>query len=143
MQGLYTPNNPEKYLGDISDIIYRSSWELEAFIMLDNNPNILVWGSEIIQIPYMKLQTDGSVRPAIYYPDLYVEYKDRNGNIIKEVTEIKPLKQTKKSRAKKIDVKMQESFTLAVNQLKWNACEEWCEKRGIVFSIATEKSIFR
>lgn len=30
-QGKYKPKNPEKYVGDINNIIFRSSWERNFF----------------------------------------------------------------------------------------------------------------
>ncbi len=50
-QGLYTPKNPDKYLGK-GVPRYRSSWELVVFRMCDNHPAILGWGSETHRIPY-------------------------------------------------------------------------------------------
>ena len=31
--GKYEPKNPEKYIGDIHNIIYRSSWEYRFYIL--------------------------------------------------------------------------------------------------------------
>ena len=50
--GQYIPNNPEKYTGDINNIIYRSSYELKAFEMIEEDKNIISWESETIKIPY-------------------------------------------------------------------------------------------
>lgn len=142
-QGKFTPVHPEKYLGDVTNIVFMSSYELQSFEFLDSNPNVLHWASEEIEIPYMKIQPDKTFRPAKYYPDLYVEYQDRNGRIQKEVIEIKPLKQTKRSRSRNPATKLQEDYNYAVNILKWDAAKAWCAQRGIKFSISTEKSIFR
>jgi len=144
--GKYHPRYPDKYLGDINNITYRSSWEFRAFSFLDGNKNVLTWGSEIIPIPYQKPVIMGngvSLRPARYFPDLYVEYLHVSGAIIKELIEIKPLKQTKKSRSRKTSVKLQEDFTFVVNKCKWEAAKAWCDHHGIGFRLATENEIFK
>jgi hypothetical protein len=145
-QGLYTPRYPEKYLGNVNEIFYRSSWELNAFKMLDGNPNVIGWASEEIAIPYAKPMVKGNhlyYINSIYYPDLYVEYNDAEGNFVRELIEIKPHKQTKPSRARNYSKKLNENYTFQVNKHKWEAAVAWCEKRNIKFSVATEKSIFK
>jgi hypothetical protein len=146
-QGKFHPRNPEKYLGDLEKIVFRSSWELEAFRFLDRNPNILHWISEGIPIPYLKpvppsVNARGFVE-TVYYPDLFVVYRNKEGEIVKEMVEIKPLKQTRTSRARNQSTKLQENYTYAINKSKWEAAKIWCAKRGIKFSLATEKSIFK
>jgi len=142
-QDYFKPVYPEKYIGDVNEIVFMSSYELHAFEFLDSNPNVLRWASEEIAIPYMKILPDKTFRPATYYPDLYVEYRDKNGKINKELIEIKPLKQTKRSRSRNPATKLQEDYDYAVNVLKWDAAKVWCNQHGIKFTIATEKSIFR
>jgi hypothetical protein len=145
-QGLFVPTNPHKYLGDASNIVYRSSWEKVVFNQLDNNKYILGWASEPIGIPYMKpyiLKGKLIEKRARYYPDLYVEFVDANGKEQRQMVEIKPLKQTKPSRAKKPLTKLMEDYNYSVNLAKWEAAHRWCNERGIEFVIATEKSIFK
>lgn len=141
-QALYKLNNPEKYIGDERKLKFKSSWEEKAFMLCDNNPNIIRWGYEIIPISYMKPLGNNRFKPSKYYPDLYVEYYNKSGDFIKEIVEIKPLKQTKKSRARKPEIRLQENYTHLVNMTKWQAAEAWCNHHGIKFSVATEKSIF-
>ena len=50
-KGRYTPENPKKYIGDPSKIVYRSSWERRFMIYCDRNPLILSWASEELAIP--------------------------------------------------------------------------------------------
>ena len=45
-QGFYYPKNPNKYVGDVDNIVYRSSWELRVFKWMDDNPSVLEWASE-------------------------------------------------------------------------------------------------
>lgn len=145
-QGYYQVKNPHKYIGDETQIIYRSSWEKKFFEFLDNNQYILAWSSETISIPYMKpcmINGNISYKKANYYPDVYVEFIDEHGNEKKQIIEIKPKKQTKKSRSKNPLAKLQENFVYEINMAKWAAAEQWCKANGIEFKIATEKSIFR
>lgn len=139
----YNLKHPEKYIGDISKLKYKSSWEESVFNMLDNNPNIIKWGYEIIKIPYMKPMMNNTFVKRNYFPDLYVEYIDREQKYIREIVEIKPLKQTQPSKAKRYDVKIYENYVHIVNLSKWEQAEKWCNHNGIKFSIMTEKSIFK
>ena len=70
--GRFKPKNPQKYAGDPSNIIYRSSWECRVMDWLDKNDDILSWGSEEIAIPYIS-PADG--RSHRYYPDFIVKFK--------------------------------------------------------------------
>lgn len=137
-QGYYTPKHPEKYMGDITKIRYMSSYELSVHQFFDNNPHVVRWGSEIVAIPYLK-PTDGRVHK--YYPDYYVEFVDKDGNLKKEMIEVKPHSQTRNPRANSKHA-LYEQLTLSINIAKWQACQEWCRQRGISFRIITEKSIF-
>ncbi len=141
-QGRYTLRNPKKYKGDPNNIIYRSSWELKANEFLDGNPNILEWGSETIAIPYVK-PTTGRVHH--YYPDYYVMYKNRQGQVIKELWEVKPETQTRqpKRRGKPKRYQINEAITWEVNKAKWAAATQFCNKYGLKFKIITERDMFK
>jgi len=71
LQGVYRPRHPEKYKGNINDIIYRSSYELQFMHYCDSNPSIIHWGSEEVVIPYLK-PTDNRIHK--YYLDFWIEY---------------------------------------------------------------------
>jgi len=71
VQGIYYPRRPEKYKGDVKNIIYRSSWELQFMTFCDNSPSIIEWASEEIAIPYVK-PTDKRVH--YYYLDFWIKY---------------------------------------------------------------------
>ena len=143
VQGKYTPRKPEKYLGDVNSIRYLSSWELEFFKFCDNNPNIIKWASEEIPIHYYKPDPrTGGLVSSIYYPDIFLVLKDKNGNYKKQLIEIKPFKQSKPSKARKPMRRMEEQYTYIVNQHKWDAAEKWCKTKGIEFRVLTEKDQF-
>ena len=135
-QGSFVPAHPEKYVGGYP-IRYMSSWELAFHRFLDNNTAIIEWASESISIPYIK-PTDGKVHH--YFPDYYVKYCDRNGNIITEIIEIKPDTQTRAPRRKK-DLYAQATF--AINSVKWKAAQLYCEQHNYKFRILTEKQLFK
>ena len=49
----YYPEFPNKYKGNINNIICRSSWERKMCRWCDLNENVLQWGSEEFSIPYL------------------------------------------------------------------------------------------
>lgn len=141
--GYYTPTNPEKYVGDVTKIVYRSSWELKAFRFFDNNVKVIRWSSEEVRIPYVSPLDQ---RIHTYYPDCYVEYINVKGEVVQEIVEIKPAAQTKppmKSRGKRTKTLLYEQATFAVNAAKWEAAIKWCSERGYKFRIVTEHSLFK
>lgn len=141
-KGKFIPKHPEKYIGDVDNIIFRSSWEQSFCQSLDNNPNILKWNSEEIAIPYVK-PTTGRVHK--YYPDFWVKYKNKHGQVIQEMIEIKPAKQTRQPtiRGKRKKYQLQESLTFEINKAKWTAAQLFCTKYGIKFRIVTEHHLFK
>lgn len=139
-QGKFIPKHPEKYLGSIDNITYRSGWELKMMNWLDSgNPNIISWNSESVIIPYIK-PTDGKMHR--YFVDFYLKYKNKKGQIIQEIIEIKPYAQTRPPR-KKSKNQLNENLTYAINCAKWESAARWCRKRGLKFRIVTEKELFR
>jgi hypothetical protein len=133
--GRFKPTNPEKYIGDHTNIIYRSSWECRVMSWLDKNSDILSWGSEELIIPY-KSPVDGRFHR--YFPDFIV--KTRNKTLI---IEVKPERETKEPKPRKRVTKqyLQEVMTYGVNQSKWKAAEEYCLDRGWEFKVITEKHL--
>lgn len=138
-QGHYTPKNPEKYVGDIAKCVYRSSYELEMHTFLDSNTRVLRWNSECVAIPYIK-PTDGKLHR--YFPDYWVEYVNKDGEILQEIIEVKPKSQTRAPR-RTGKQSLYERVQFAVNIAKWEACKRWCDQNGMKFRIITERSIFK
>lgn len=85
---------------------------------------------------------NGNLRMANYIPDAYVEFINRHGDLKKELLEIKPKKQTTRSRSRNVQQKMYDNYVFAVNIAKWEAAERWCQARDIKFRVITEVSIF-
>ena len=140
-QGKYKVANKEKYVGT-ADPTYRSSYELEVFQFLDRAPAVIKWGAEVIVVPYFN---ESKGRKARYIVDVYVKYKNRQGELREELIEIKPMSQVKKPvRGKKRqDVYDNEVLTYVENLCKWTAAKKYAEKRKWTFRILTENSIFR
>ncbi len=139
-QGRYTPKNPDKYIGDLDNIIYRSSWELRFMDFLDNNANVLEWASEPFPIPYVKPTTQKVHR---YFPDFLMVFKDKEGNVRREIIEVKPHKQKSRSRSRNPKTKLYEDLTYAINIAKWEAAKQFCEQNNMVFRIVTEGGIYK
>lgn len=141
-KGLYVPRHPEKYKGEVNRIVYRSSWELDFCRFLDNNKSVLAWSSEPFAIPYIK-PTDKKVHK--YFPDFWIEYHDKNGEIIQEVIEIKPASQIAQPNpvGKKKKQQLYEQITYAVNIAKWKAATEFCAKYKMKFRLITENTQFK
>jgi hypothetical protein len=140
LQGKYKPSNPEKYRGDVNNIIYRSSWERKFLYYCDTNENILEYSSEEVVIPY-KSPVDN--RYHRYFVDFYIKYKDVNGKIKKCLIEIKPFRQTQEPKVQKRKTKgyIYEVVEYAKNQAKWEAAKEWCLDHGWEFKVLTENEL--
>lgn len=135
--GIFRPKNPEKYAGDHTNIIYRSTWEARVMTWLDNNPNILTWASEELIVPYVS-PVDG--RWHRYFPDFLVKVKTQNGQTKTMMLEVKPKKQTQEPLQQRRVTKryITEVATWGVNQAKWKAAQEYCLDRGWEFKLITE-----
>ena len=140
VQGLYQPKNPEKYIGDKTQIIYRSSWELRSFKWCDNTESIIQWSSEPFPIQYFDQSTNKIRR---YFPDLFVKIRDKQGIIKTYLIEIKPEKQTNspKKGKKKTSTYLNEVATYKKNLSKWQQAEKFCESNNMIFKIITEKEL--
>ena len=138
-KGNFRPNNPSKYLGDPTNIIYRSLWELKLMIYLDKHPDILGWVSEGVVIPY-RSPLDRRIHR--YFVDFYVKRRV-NGKIKETLIEVKPEIQTKppKIRQRPSRKYIKEVATYGINEAKWKAAQAYCEDRGWDFKIMTEKEL--
>ena len=139
-QGYFHPRNPEKYMGNPNNIVYRSSWELKFMQWCDRNENILNYGSEEFYIPYFNPVKQKVCK---YFPDFILKVKEQNGEIKKYVVEIKPKKQTAPPKPKSRVTKsyIQEVYTYETNMAKWEAAKEFCKDNMIEFKIITENEL--
>jgi len=138
--GKFTPKNPQKYVGDYTNIIYRSSWEARVMNWLDKEPSIISWASEELIIPYVS-PVDGKRHR--YFPDFLVKVRTKDGKQKTMLIEIKPKKQAMEPVKKKRITKqyIQEVATYGINQAKWKAATEFCLDRGWEFKVLTEEHL--
>lgn len=139
-KGVFKPQNPSKYRGDPTNIIYRSRWELLFMRYLDSHQDVKQWASEELIIPY-RSPLDGKVHR--YFPDFWVKKVNRQGKTDVAVVEIKPFNQTKEPIPQKKLTKnyLYEVKTWSINKSKWIAAENFCKDRGWEFMIITEKEL--
>jgi len=136
----WIPKHPEKYAGDPTNIVARSSWELKAFKWMDDNPGVVSWSSEEIKIPYLS-PVDGKYHT--YYPDILARMKTSDGRTTTYLIEIKPHYQTQEPQPKKRITKqyINEVCTWGVNQEKWKAAKSYCLDRRWKFLLLTENDV--
>lgn len=106
---------------------------------LDNNPSVISWASEAVNVPYLSPK-DGKIHR--YFIDFYVEVKTRNG-IKRLLIEVKPKKKLlppkTAHRSKKTVVN--ETIEYHVNLAKWQSASAYAEKNGMEWHIYTEDDI--
>jgi hypothetical protein len=98
------------------ELIYRSSWEKIFYEMLEKSEIIISYFPEPVIVTYL---FNGKIKH--YIPDLLINYK--NGD--KKIVEIKP------------------SFFLSyeINQAKFQAAQNYCQEKGLIFEVWTEKEL--
>lgn len=142
-KGRFKPKNPQKYKGDPTRIVTRSSWELRFCRFLDARPDILWWSSEETIVRYT---SPVDLRTHRYFPD-FLLCKDMGGGKTQVImVEVKPYKETippdpskeKTTSGRKSRRFINEMKTWGVNQAKWAAAEDYCAERGWLFKTFTE-----
>ena len=135
-KGRYTLKHPEKYAGTAKKVVYRSLWERQAFKWCENNPNVKMWNSEEVVVPY-KSTVDKKLHR--YFVDLLIQMNDKSTYLV----EIKPKKETKPPKKPKRQTKryINEQLTFIKNQDKWEAAAEFAEHKGWKFQVWTEETL--
>lgn len=151
--GLYVPTNKDKVikLNEQGGIWYRSSWEKKILFYLDHNVDVIRYGCEFLEIPYMLTEVkDGFpvTSKHRYYPDFYYEMKAPDGSIRKVVAEVKPKTETlppkppKQGATRKQLMNFEYSIKMWNKNLsKWQFAVEYCKSKGVNFVIITEDFI--
>ncbi len=138
--GKFSPKNTNKYLGDPTNIWYRSLWERRVMVHLDTNSSVIEWSNEEIVIPYLSPVDNRWHR---YFPDFFVKIKNRQGLVESMILEVKPKSQAqppvKKSKITRRYIT--EVMNWGVNEAKWKAAVEYCKDRQWVFKVITEEDI--
>ncbi len=145
-QGYYRPLNEEKYVGDCSEIIYRSSYERKFMVFCDSNTNIIKWASEPIGIKYLNPLDK---KTHTYYIDFWIKVLNSRGIEEKVLIEIKPKKQLERpifegrykvlSKIKSYNKSME---MYIINLAKFSAAKDFAEKNKMRFMILTEDFLF-
>jgi hypothetical protein len=138
--GKFTPKNPNKYLGDPTNIWYRSLWERRIMVHLDENSAVIEWSSEEIIIPYLSPVDNRWHR---YFPDFFVKVKNKEGLMESMILEVKPFKQAvpPKPTGRVTKRYITEVMNWGVNESKWKAATEYCKDRMWKFKVVTEKDL--
>ena len=138
--GRYSPKNTNKYLGDPTNVWYRSLWERRVMVHLDENPSVIKWSNEEIIIPYLSPVDNRWHR---YFPDFFVEVKNKIGQVESMILEVKPKSQSVPPQKKsKITRKyINEVMTWGVNEAKWKAATEYCKNKKWTFKVITEEDL--
>ena len=140
-KGKYTPDNPTKYTGDATNIIYRSMWERRCMKYFDVNPSVLQWSSEEVVIPYYDSMSKKVRR---YFPDFLIKVKTATGESTTHLIEVKPSKDLRPpvgGRGKKKSTVLYEMKAYRMNRDKFASARKWCDERGIIFDVWTEKHL--
>ena len=140
-KGKYKIKNPNKYLGNPTNIIYRSLMERRFMEWCDSNDKCYKWSSEEVVIPYISPIDNKQHR---YFPDFLIQ-TPKGWFLI----EVKPLTQSrppKKLVVENLELKKNRRYiksvqTWLVNEAKWKAATKVCEKKGWSFQILTEKQL--
>ena len=120
--------------------LYKSSLELNALRFCDANPGIVKFSLEPFPIKYIRPDDKQIHR---YYIDFYIEFVCGN----KFLVEVKPFSQTKAPRKPRKDTKkaqrnyQKDLKTWAINNAKWDAAKEFCQKNNMKFIFLTEKEL--
>ena len=160
-QGYYVPQlHPEKCLSKTN--IYRSSWELAFYDWCDRNADVVRWASEPISVEYKnplscmkycetyKLDWRNPIywKTAKYNIDVWIELREKNGNVRKIFIEIKPYEQSVPPKQPGPNAKLKEhkafnrlALQYIQNQQKWIAAKKFCEARGAEFMVLTELTL--
>lgn len=133
-QGYYRPIFPDKYIGDIENIYYRSGLELKFMRFFDLNSAILKWNSEDVIVKYLD-ETTNKIRR--YFVDFYIKLVDINKQVKEYLVEIKPYQQVNPKRFKNDYSKLQ----YIKNVSKWKAAERYAKSVGVEFLILTERDL--
>ena len=123
MEHKYQLLNPKKYLGNTTNIYYRSSWEKKFMLFLEQSPVITQWSSEELIVHYFSIVDRKWHR---YFPDFFVEFHTGHKFII----EIKPFSQRIYNK------KGHQQFL--VNQSKWQFAKQFAEEHGMEFLVFDE-----
>lgn len=132
-----------KYIGNIDNITFRSSWEKEFFVAMITKKSVIKISSEEVIIPYIS-PLDKRIHR--YYVDYYIEIVNSKGQSKKILIEIKPFCKTQKpekNKKKQNDASYRRRVAeFAVNRIKWLTAKEYCKHMNIdEFFVLTDNPV--
>jgi hypothetical protein len=138
--GKFVPRHPAKYKGNISNIVYRSGYELKFMNWCDLNDSVIEWGSEEIVIPY-RSPLDNRVHR--YFVDFFIKVRSKDSGHKMYLIEVKPHRFTQEPKIPKRKTQrfINEVKQWGVNLAKWEAAKEFCDDRQWEFKIITEREL--
>lgn len=146
-QGYFKPAFPEKYIGDVSSIVFRSSWEFKFLKWCDLSDTVIRYASEPLGIIYYNPLDK---RAHKYYVDFFVITKDKAGGPDQRwLIEVKPLKYVNPPVAPKIMTNnhmanyIWASKQFIINRAKFEAAKAFADQRGVRFGVVTENFLFK
>jgi len=140
-KGKFKIKNPNKYLGNPTNIIYRSLMERRFMEWCDSNDKCYKWSSEEVIIPYISPIDNKKHR---YFPDFLIQ--TLKGWFLIEIKPHIQSRPPKKLVVENLNLKKKRRYiksvqTWLVNEAKWKAATKVCEKKGWSFQILTEKQL--
>ena len=144
-QGYFKPKNPNKYKGDITQIIYRSGWEFKFLKFCDENSMVIEYSSEPLAIDYWN---SVDKKQSKYWIDGWMKTKNKDGIIKEWLIEIKPNKFIKPpSSPKRLTEKQTLNYirhtkAYLINTDKFRAAKAWATAHNMKFGIITENFLF-
>ncbi len=144
-QGYYKLENPIKYVGDPTKIIYRSSWEQRFCRYCDLTTDVVKWSSEPIAIKYLS-PIDG--REHDYYVDFYMrlqkedKFEDYLVEVKPKASLNQPMLEGVKHTTKRLANYNYELKTWITNRAKFSAAQLFAERIGYKFMVVTEDFLF-
>lgn len=145
--GKYVPLNLEKYIGDINNIIFRSSWEKKFCQYCDLNEAILKWSSEPVCIKYW---SPIDKKEHEYTVDFYI--KVNKGEVLEDwLIEVKPENHYSLDKKpeikgnyteKKVQAYNERMKIWITNRAKMDAAKRYAESIGYKFGAIDEKFLF-
>jgi hypothetical protein len=138
-KGKYFVKNPNKYIGDLDNVIYRSSWEKKFMERCDVDKRIIKWKSEGHPIRYF---SDVDQKWHRYFIDFFIQIINKQNNVENLAIEIKPHHQTQRPQKTSSEKRyLMEMKTYVTNQCKWRAANHWASMNGFRFLVLTEREL--
>lgn len=144
-QGYYKVLNEKKYVGDLTKVIYRSSYEKTFYHSLDIDPNVKYWCVEPQQLR-IRYWNPVKRKWSYYYPDVFC-VKMVGDKEVKCLIEVKPKSklnkpiQPKTNDPKKIASYRRKLDEYNVIDAKRKASVEFCKMKGMEYIFITERTV--